>query len=157
MEYILNEIKKHPKLCEEDLIKLIYQRTYGPKHILLNVDRAKQYLISEMNSLSGSIYEDIEIGNNLIRVDLHNVKNIDVFFNAVLKTCEKINGTFEEYKQNYDLLIKTIKDNNLNYDLNKIESLFILNSPIHHSKLYNELYTPHYRIVDKDIYNSLFR
>ena len=51
MRDILNEIKLHKCLNEQDLVKLIYQRTYGPSHILENLENAKKYLEYEINNL----------------------------------------------------------------------------------------------------------
>lgn len=156
MKYILNEIKLHPALNEQDLVKLIYQRTYGPKHILLDINKAKEYLLHEINNQKESNYEDIEISDELIRVNLKNIKNIDSFFDAFLKTSKIINGTKEEYIANINLLVNYIKEHNLNYDINIIYELANTNQPVHHSLKYNQEYNPHYRIIHKDLYDKLF-
>lgn len=156
MKYILKEIELHPLLNEQDLVKLIYQKTYGPSHILLDINKAKQYLLYEINNQKDSSYQDIEISENLIRVSLKNIKNIDSFFDAFLKTSQMIKGTKEEYFNNINLLIKYIKENNLKYDINIIKELASTNSPVHHSLKYNQEYNPHYRLIHKDLYNKLF-
>ena len=148
MQYILNEINLHSSLNEEDLVKLIYQRVYGPSHILLNIEKGKEYLIQELKILPEEKYNDIEIGGNLIRVSLHNVKNVDTFYDALIKTAKLKQGTIEEYQNEIKLLIKYISSKNLNFDIKYIQELAKENKPIHHSKIYNELYKPHYRIID---------
>lgn len=157
MKYILSEIKLHPNLNEQDLVKLIYQRTYGPKHILTNLENSKKYLVYEFNNLPSQSYGSYEIGNNLIRVDLKEVKDIDLFFDSLVNTSKTINGTKEEYNSNIELLINCIKENNLNYNIDKIKELASLNQPVHHSDIYNKMYLPHYRIIRKDLYVKLQR
>lgn len=156
MKYILNEINKHPMLNEQDLVKLIYQRTYGPSHILSNLEKSKQYLIYELNNLNESSYQDIEISESLIRVSLNNIKNIDTFFDAFVKTSKMINATKEDYNKNIDLLIKCIKENNLDFNIDTIKDLASENLPVHHSLKYNIAYNPHYRLIHKELYKKLF-
>lgn len=156
MKYILNEIKLHPLLNEQDLVKLIYQRTYGPKHILLDIKKAKDYLIYEINNPNETNYQDLEISDELIRVNLKSIKNIDSFFNAFLTTSKMINGTKEEYLYNINQLINYIIDNNLKYNINLIKELADTNSPVHHSLIYKQEYNPHYRLIHKKLYKDLF-
>ena len=156
MKYIENEIKIHPNLQEEDLVKLIYQRVYGPSHILNNLEKAKEYLYQEINNLPTYIYDNIEIGGNLIRVDLHYVSDIDSFYDILIKTAQKKKGTAEEYHNEINELINFIKCNKLSFNTDYIMELAKNNKPVHHSNIYNDLYKPHYRIIDLDLYNKLF-
>ncbi|MBQ9730985.1 MAG: hypothetical protein IJV94_02505 [Bacilli bacterium] len=157
MKYILNEIELHPSLNEQDLVKLIYQRTYGPKHILFDIDKSKKYLIEEVKNLPFEKYGTFEISNDLLRVDLHEVNDIEDFFDCLLTTGKSIIGTKEEYEQEIELLIDCIKTNNLNFDIDLIKQLASHNAPVHHSYEYNKNYLPHYRIIRKDLYMHLSR
>ena len=155
MKYILNEIKLHPLLKEEDLVKLIYQRIYGPSHILFNIENGRKYLVNELNNLPSIKYDDIEISENIIRISLHNITDINSFFDVLIETANLMNGTFKEYINEINNLVEYIKENNLTFDTDKIILLAKTNQPVHHSKEYNEAYAPHYRIVNKDLYNKL--
>lgn len=155
MKYILNEINTHPSLEEQDLVKLIYQRTYGPRHILTNLEMGRNYLEYECKHLNEKLYGNIEISDTLIRIDLHYVSDLDMFFSKLIETSKNIEGDINLYKTNIELLIKCIKDNNLNFDIERIIELASLNEPIHHSPIYNKLYSPHYRIIDKAFIKEL--
>ncbi len=147
MKYILEEIKKHPKLNEQDLVKLIYQRNFGPKHILES-PKAFDYL---MNEVKGEESGYFEIGNNVIRVYLKEIEDYPLFFEKVLESARKITGNYDDYYKDIENLKHFIIDNKLNYDINLIDELKT-KAPLHHSKAYNEAYDPHYRILDKNTY-----
>ena len=155
MQFIQNEINLHPLLKEEDLVKLIYQRVYGPSHILHNIEKAKDYLKLELNNLLKDSYGDIEIGGDLIRVDLNNIKDIDLFFDYLLETAKAKKGTIEEYQNEINILIDYIRENNLKFNVEYIKELAKTNCPVHHSKIYNDEYKPHYRIIDINLYKKL--
>ena len=51
IDLIRFHIKNHKYLSEQDVYKLLYQGTMGPRHLLGNPDVAKQYLMREWDSV----------------------------------------------------------------------------------------------------------
>ena len=48
--YLEEQIKLHPSIQLQDILKMCYQSVFGPEHMLADVDRAKAYFMQEYNA-----------------------------------------------------------------------------------------------------------
>lgn len=134
--------KKYPKMTNQDIIKLIYQETLGPNHIIQNIDKVKEFLKQEAKEASSSntnLYE--YLGTNYVRINIHKFlefNELDSLVTLFLKSIEL----------SHDLSL--LKDNLNRYltldDLKDYDYL-----PISHSLIYKNTYLPHYRIIKSSL------
>ena len=143
MLFLKYHLKKYPKMTNQDIIKLIYQETLGPNHIISDQNRVLNYLqkeLEENHSLFNNLYE--YIGTNYVRMDIHKYyqyfNNIDTLLNLF----------FNSLSPNQDLnLLKDTLNNFLT-----IEDLKDYNYlPVSHSDIYKSSYLPHYRIIKSSL------
>lgn len=143
MLFLKYHLKKYPKMTNQDIIKLIYQETLGPNHIISDQNRVLNYLqkeLEENHSLFNNLYE--YIGTNYVRMDIHKYyqyfNNIDTLFNLF----------FNSLSPNQDLnLLKDTLNNFLTIDDLKDYNYL----PISHSDIYKSSYLPHYRIIKSSL------
>ena len=143
MLFLKYHLKKYPKMTNQDIIKLIYQETLGPNHIISDQNRVLNYLqkeLEENHSLFNNLYE--YLGTNYVRMDIHKYyqyfNNIDTLFNLFLNSLSP----------NQDLnLLKDTLNNFLTIDDLKDYNYL----PVSHSDIYKSSYLPHYRIIKSSL------
>lgn len=143
MLFLKYHLKKYPKMTNQDIIKLIYQETLGPNHIISDQNRVLNYLqkeLEENHNLFNNLYE--YIGTNYVRMDIHKYyqyfNNIDTLFNLFLNSLSP----------NQDLnLLKDTLNNFLTIDDLKDYNYL----PVSHSDIYKSSYLPHYRIIKSSL------
>lgn len=155
---LLEHYKKYPQMELNDFIKLIYQNSFGPRHMHNpSFDTVLKYLNEEMKVVTSEkeIIEDI--GNGYVRVYLSKKTNIENLSQEFLNSMNE--DTYTEinirvFYRKLNVLIKLIKKGSIK--LPKKESINLVNeylsngiNPVRHTKIYNELYKPHYRVIKK--------
>lgn len=143
MLFLKYHLKKYPKMTNQDIIKLIYQETLGPNHIISDQNRVLNYLqkeLEENHNLFNNLYE--YLGTNYVRMDIHKYyqyfNNIDTLFNLFLNSLSP----------NQDLnLLKDTLNNFLTIDDLKDYNYL----PVSHSDIYKSSYLPHYRIIKSSL------
>ena len=161
-------VKDFPHSTLQDIYKSFFQDNFGPGHAAPDSAQAATWLHSELEKvdlLDVPLYEPTGYKGNYYRVSLAAVASGKVQQDALLsaflrsvravqpsevevwaKEWEQIEGiiaTMELYLPNYDADAKAIK-----------EMLATGHYAVHHSRLYNEHYEPHYRIIAKDIFEK---
>lgn len=135
-------LELYPKMETSDLIKLAYQSVYGPFHMENEENNLRNYLLNEKcNEIRKTEYLEGEYARYYFD------NNTDLYL--LLKLFIK---SMQEHK-NDDLFLDYL---DLIEDKEGVN--FYLQGgirDIHHSKIYNELYKPHYRLIKKD-YASYF-
>ena len=70
--YLKEQFRLHPSMQPQDVVKQCYQAAYGAEHMLLNVEKAKEYFFKEYDALPASfsvpLYEPIS--EDICRVNL---------------------------------------------------------------------------------------
>lgn len=156
-DILVYHYEMYPKMTTVDFIKLIYQCTFGPRHLNSpSIEMVEKYLKNEMLEVT-SIERIEDIGNNYIRLYLGTNTNIEQlknnFYNETLvETMNEQN--IRLFYRRINVLVKLIKKQVIK--LNKKESLdYIKNylsegiNPVRHSTIYNNEYHPHYRVLKK--------
>ena len=157
-EILLEHYQKYPQMELNDFIKLIYQNSFGPRHMHNpSKEDVLKYLDEEIKVVTNEkeIIEDI--GNGYVRVYLSKETNIEKLSNDFLNSM--IEDTYTEtnirvFYRKLNILTKLIKKGSIK--LPKKESINLVNeylsngiNPVRHTKIYNELYKPHYRVIRK--------
>lgn len=161
-------VKDFPHSTLQDIYKSFFQDNFGPGHAVPDSAQAAAWLRNELakvDRLDVTLYEPTGFKGNYYRVSLATVVGGKVQADALLsaflrsvravqpsevevwaKEWEQIEGiiaTMELYLPNYDADAKAIK-----------EMLATGHYAVHHSRLYNEHYAPHYRIIAKEIFEK---
>lgn len=160
-DYLEAQLKLHPSIQPQDIVKMCYQAAFGAEHLLEDTYQAWNYFLSEYQSVqatSGTLYE--ELSSSICRINLavwksENLPAIWLFrmFVASAKIHADIDAatSFEHFLQTATALIR--------------ESLFSFSSQeweeylteykktvyhaVHHSELYRQVEKPAYRIINK--------
>ena len=158
----------YPHSTLQDIYKSFFQDNFGPGHAVPDSAQAASWLrgeLAKVEQLDVPLYEPTGYNGNYYRVSLAAVASGKVQQDALLsaflrsvravqpsevevwaKEWELIEGiiaTMELYLPNYDADAKAIKD-----------MLATGHYAVHHSRLYNEHYAPHYRIIAKEIFEK---
>jgi len=141
--FLKYHINRYPLMNSNDIIKLVYQETLGPNHIIKSYDSALNYIKSELNeehNFNNNLYE--YIGDNYVRMDIHkyykffnNLNSLfDLFVNSI-----SLNNDINLLKSNLNDILSPKELENYNY------------LPVSHSEIYRNTYLPHYRIVKSSL------
>ena len=167
------QIENHPNQTLQDVYKSCYQDEYGPGHLISNESSAINSLFQEINSIEKdysptTLIEKTGIYGNYLRVDLTLVRDgIVPFF--VLFRALKISATIGGQKsdKNWDkiwneiaqaIIDSDIRFENFEEDLDRLEKISKSDDKVvHHSEMYEDTYHPHYRIIEKNVYNDVIK
>ena len=157
-EILLIHYNRYPQMEITDFIKLIYQNSFGPRHMHNpSKEDVLKYLDEEIKVVTNETEIIEDIGNGYVRVYLSKETNIEKMSNDFLNSM--IEDTYTEtnirvFYRKLNILIKLIKKGSIK--LPKKESINLVNeylsngiNPVRHTKIYNELYKPHYRVIRK--------
>ena len=157
-DILLFHYKKYPQMQTIDFLKLIYQNSFGPNHLKVDVDKMKEYLLEEMKKTNKEeeIIEDI--GNGYVRIYFTSHTDLEKLFSSFIKSMKEPDELdyrlFYKKIEIFQLLIKKKQIKLERKASNKIIQDFLFNlAPVHHSTIYNDIYKPHYRIIKKEYYN----
>ena len=157
-DILLEHYQKYPQMELNDFIKLIYQNSFGPRHMHNpSKEDVLKYLDEEIKVVTNETEIIEDIGNGYVRVYLSKETNIEKMSNDFLNSM--IEDTYTEtnirvFYRKLNILTKLIKKGSIK--LPKKESINLVNeylsngiNPVRHTKIYNELYKPHYRVIRK--------
>lgn len=157
-DILLEHYQKYPQMELNDFIKLIYQNSFGPRHMHNpSKEDVLKYLDEEIKVVTNETEIIEDIGNGYVRVYLSKETNIEKLSNDFLNSMAEDTYTETNIRVFYrklNILIKLIKKGSIK--LPKKESINLVNeylsngiNPVRHTKIYNELYKPHYRVIRK--------
>ncbi len=162
------QLSDYPKSTLQDLYKSFFQDRFGPGHLVNDTSTAGNYLRYELNnseSFHERYYEPTGYEKNYYRVNISVLKENKIsyqkYFDAFLRSVEKIDlDAISEWKEEWSEIESVI--NSMNLDLENFEEdLEMIHSvleqgkyAVHHSEIYNSEYQPHYRIIEKKIFEE---
>ena len=162
------QLSDYPKSTLQDLYKSFFQDRFGPGHLVNDTSTAGNYLRYELNnseSFHERYYEPTGYENNYYRVNISVLKENKIsyqkYFDAFLRSVEKIDlDAISEWKEEWSEIESVIISMNLDLE-NFEEDLEMIHSvleqgkyAVHHSEIYNSEYQPHYRIIEKTIFEE---
>jgi hypothetical protein len=166
--FIEDELNHYPEAQLTDLYKNYFQDAYGPGHLIPDTTRAGAYLDYELKQPEWddkTQYQALGVNHDFYRVNLIFYKNGNIPRDTLLLAMAKSaklarNPDIESWKAEWNEVLRVIKKMkpnlpNLESDEKLIsETLSKGEVVMHHSKHYEELYHPHYRIIHKSIFNN---
>jgi hypothetical protein len=161
-------MQSYPESTLKDLYKNFFQDKFGPGHIIADTAAAGEYLRSELASYSrieGNIAEPTGREGHFYRVNLSVLKtgqvSYELYFDAFLRSVQSIKApTVEEWEKEWKRIEKVIAGMHLclpDYETDKREIEERLAGGEytgHHSARFEASYSPHYRIISKEIYEG---
>jgi hypothetical protein len=162
------QMNTYPKSTLKDLYKNFFQDRFGPGHIIADTARSGAYLREEMASyteIEGDAAEATGWEGNFYRVNLSVVKTgqvpYPVYFDAFVRSVNAIEPpSVAEWQREWEGIESVIRSMSLDlpgYEADRQEIEENLNRGEyagHHSRLFEEHYAPHYRIISKKIYEE---
>lgn len=159
--------ERYPRITLCDIYKSFFQDNFGPGHIIESKEKAENYLMQELERTEDfSVkFEPTGAKGNFVRVDVFYIKSgmidKDVYLKALMNSVVVTDSmTIKQWLMDWEYMQKVIENSGLkieNYDEDKefirqrIENgIYEMN----HSRLFNELYHPHYRIICRDIWEN---
>lgn len=155
---LLEHFELYPDMQPQDAVKLVYQHTFGPGHMIRDARKAALMLQQEMASLTSGRKEPLyqSIGNGLCRLNLRPCveKGLDSEFilRLFLEAAQSTTATKKELRQNLRVLQKLAEEDETPFEAIELD-MFMLQyeekgyPATHHSDAYRAAYAPAYRVV----------
>ena len=168
--FVNRQLQIYPKSRLLDIYKSCFQDYMGAEHLVSDRQRVKAYLDEELNTTSFDdlmpwYYEPCGIDSSYYRVSIRAIKegliSEDQLLDAFIRSaCPETRPSVELWSERWHKMIGTIDQMKLdlpNYQEDKqfIDSVLSVGKyAISHSPDYREAYRPHYRIVERSIFEK---
>ena len=168
--FVNRQMQNYPKSRLLDIYKSCFQDYMGAEHLLSDRQRVKAYLDEELNTTSLDdlmpwYYEPCGIDSRYYRISIKAIKEgfitEDQLLDAFIRSANsETRPSVESWSNRWHMIIGTIDRMKLdmpNYqeDNQLIDSVFSVGKyAISHSPDYREVYHPHYRIVERSIFEK---
>ena len=165
---VLKHLEAYPQATLQDVYKNFFQDRLGPGHLLADTAQAGLRLRKELlNPYPASkYYEPIGYTHNYYRVNLavvwDSIVNYAQLMEAFTKSAQAVTpDDVEKWKKEWQTIETIIVEMNLNlinYNTDKAAIDNMLEQGkymMRHSKTFNNTYQPHYRIIEKHIFEQL--
>ena len=168
--FVNRQMQNYPKSRLLDIYKSCFQDYMGAEHLVSDRQRVKAYLDEELNTTSLDnllpwYYEPCGIDSSYYRVSIKASKEgfitEDQLFDAFIRSANSVTRpSVESWSDRWYMIIDTIDRMKLdmpNYQEDKqfIDSVLSVGKyAISHSPDYREAYHPHYRIVERSIFEK---
>ncbi len=161
---IERQLATYPESTLQDIYKSFYQEHFGPGHIISDTASARRYLmreLSEMSKTASPYFEPTGSQGDYIRVYLSAVADSLITAEQLLDAFARSANSWQEptvsWMEKWETIISIIQANKIELegfetDLPLLTEAARNNQAVHHSRRYNEAYRPHYRIVERGIF-----
>ena len=166
--FVTNQLRTYPESRLLDIYKSCFQDYMGAEHLVADTQGAKAYLDDELQTTSLDellpwYYEPCGIDSNYVRVSLRVVKEgiitEDMLLDAFIRSANSgKRPTVASWHERWRVIIAAIDQMELNLphyqqDREYIDTILSQGKyAISHSPEYREAYHPHYRIVERHIF-----
>ena len=158
----------YPHSTLQDIYKSFFQDNFGPGHAVPDSAQAASWLrgeLAKVERLDVQLYEPTGYNGNYYRVSLAAVVGGKVQPNALLSAFlrsvravqpSEVDAWAREWEQIENVISKMeLALPGYEADAAAIKDMLSKGHyAVHHSRLYNEHYAPHYRIIAKDIFEK---
>ena len=160
------QMERYPHSTLRDLYKNYFQDRFGPGHIIADegaADRYLRYELANATSFEGDDYEPTGYDGHFFRVNLGVIADgrvpYEKYFDAFVRSVNAIQPiSVEQWRGEWheiDSVIMTmgLELENMAHDRAEIKELIDEGKYVmHHSDRFNEHYQPHYRIIERGIF-----
>ena len=157
----------YPESTLQDIYKSFYQDRFGPGHMITDTASVRQYLLKELseNDVASTVrFEPTGSEGRFVRVYLSAIADslitADQLLDAFVRSANMVKAETDweaEWKAIVGIITKYC------IQVNGLEDATLLNEAsrerqaVHHSRAYNAAYHPHYRIVERSIFEKELR
>ena len=168
--FVNRQMQNYPKSRLLDIYKSCFQDYMGAEHLLSDRQRVKAYLDEELNTTSLDdlmpwYYEPCGIDSSYYRISIKAIKEgfitEDQLLDAFIRSANsETRPSVESWSNRWHMIIGTIDRMKLDMpncqeDKQLIDSVLSVGKyAISHSPDYREVYHPHYRIVERSIFEK---
>ena len=161
---IERQMAAYPKSTLQDIYKSFYQEHFGPGHIISDTASARRYLmheLSEMDETSSPYFEPTGSQGDFVRVYLSAVADslitAEQLLDAFVRSANSRQEPEVRWLDKWEAIVSIIQANKIELegfetDLPLLTEAARNNQAVHHSRRYNEAYHPHYRIVERGLF-----
>ena len=161
---IERQLVTYPKSTLQDIYKSFYQEHFGPGHIISDTATARRYLmleLSEMGKTASPYFEPTGSQGYYVRVYLSAIADslitAEQLLDAFVRRANSRQEPAVSWMEKWETIISIIQANKIELegfetDLPLLTEAARNNQAMHHSSRYNEAYHPHYRIVERGIF-----
>ena len=168
--FVTKQMQTYPKSRLLDIYKSCFQDFMGAEHLVSDRQRVNAYLDEELQTtnlddLMPWYYEPCGVNGQYVRVSIRAIKenliSEEMLLDAFIRSANsEKRPTVESWRDRWRKIIGTIDLMELNLpnyqqDREFIDSILSVGKyAISHSPEYREAYRPHYRIVEKSIFEN---
>ena len=156
---VLEHIKKYPEIELQDILKMLFQNEFGPKHLAENEIECFKSLSTEINSIDYNENEELfeDIGYDALRLNLKAIPagtDLNYINKIIVNSASEFCGTNEKLVVKFGLLVVMAENQEIPFDIERVRdetNAFAKNGfkPISHSEVYKQNYSPAYRVISK--------
>ena len=163
---IERQLTTYPESTLQDIYKSFYQEHFGPGHIISDTASARRYLmreLSEMGKTQSHYFEPTGSQGDYVRVYLSAIADSLITAEQLLDVFVRSANLWQEptgsWMEKWEAIVSIIQANKIELegfetDLPLLTEAARNNQAVHHSRSYNEAYHPHYRIVERSIFEQ---
>ena len=167
--FVCKQMETYPQSRLLDIYKSCFQDYMGAEHLVTDRQQVKAYLDEELNTttledLLPWLYEPCGVEGNYVRVSIRTVKegiiSADLLLDAFIRSANPDKRpSVKSWRDRWHEILEVIDTMNLDYPNYTGDKLFIDSIlsvgkyAISHSPEYREAYHPHYRIVERSIFD----
>ena len=162
------QLELYPESTLRDLYKNFFQDRFGPGHIIADNSAADRYLRYELNTaegFEGLDYEPTGYEGRFYRVNLGVIADgrvpYEKYFDAFVRSVNGIKPiSIEQWRTEWHEIDSVIMSMGLqleNYSADRAEIKALIDGGdyvMHHSQRFNDHYQPHYRIIERTIFEN---
>ena len=158
------QLVTYPESTLQDIYKSFYQEHFGPGHIISDTASARRYLmreLSEMDKNQSPYFEPTGSQGDYVRVYLSAIADSLISAEQLLDAFVRSANLWQEptvnWMEKWEAIVSIIQANKMEVqgfetDLPLLTEAAQNNQAVHHSRRYNDAYHPHYRIVERCIF-----
>ena len=164
-EFVNRQLNSYPQLRLLDIYKSCFQDYMGPEHLITDTARVSAYLDQELAVPIDDVlpyYEPCGPDGRHVRVNLSAVQqgvvSRDALLSAFVRSANAKHPTVKQWNKQWKKMVRTIDAMHLNLPYYSDDRKFI-DSVLReghyatsHSPEYRDAYRPHYRIVERGIF-----
>ncbi len=157
---IHDEMRRYPDMEIQDLYKFCYQAAMGNEHIMTDTAAARQYLLSEMESVKPDrrepLIEALTNDSAVVRVNLRPYKarngSVDALLTAMARTATTFRKSTDVLRTFWAEVMSLAGERQIHFVPSKLEEYFAAQEQaafpaVDHSEHYLTKYTPAYRVI----------
>ena len=163
---IERQMTAYPKSTLQDIYKSFYQDRFGPGHMITDTASVRQYLLYELseNEVASKVYYE-PTGNDgrYVRVYLSAVADslitAEQLLDAFVRSTNADKRADMDWEAEWNCIVGVITKHGIildgfDKDVAMLNEASRNRQAVHHSRTYNEAYHPHYRIVERSIFEA---